>query len=110
MLWPAAIEQPCGRGFLYAAPGTKAPMFRLVPSGPNILLHVSEGAVLPDPAGLLQGGGRRGRFICLRNHVLGENPALSAMIAAAVARVDPLAMGPASSTTVRNEGRSGERA
>ncbi|MET3709858.1 hypothetical protein ABIC65_000538 [Sphingomonas trueperi] len=60
-------------------------MLRLIVDPPNLLLHFAEGAALPDPAGLLRGEGRRGRYICLGAVSPDDQPALHALIAAATA-------------------------
>ncbi|WP_294254325.1 hypothetical protein [uncultured Sphingomonas sp.] len=58
---------------------------RLVVDPPNLLLHFAEGAALPDPAGLLRGEGRRGRYVCLGAVASGDEPALRVLIAVAAA-------------------------
>ncbi|WP_241213545.1 hypothetical protein [Sphingomonas sp. ABOLE] len=87
--WPAAVEREAARGagrtFLYAPPNGGAAVLRLVVDPPNLLLHFAEGARLPDPAGLLQGGGRRGRYVCLGAVASGDEAALRALIAVAAA-------------------------
>ncbi|WP_245824543.1 hypothetical protein [Sphingomonas azotifigens] len=60
-------------------------VLRLVLDPPNLLLHFAEGARLPDPAGLLRGEGRRGRYVCLGAIASGDEPALRALIAVAAA-------------------------
>ena len=72
-----------GRTFLYVAPDGGSPVLRLVVDPPNLLLHFAEGARLPDPAGLLRGEGRRGRYVCLGAVASGDEPALRALIAIA---------------------------
>jgi hypothetical protein len=49
----------------------------------NILLYFLPGVSLPDPAGLLQGEGRQGRYICLTAAALLDDPAVVALIDAA---------------------------
>jgi hypothetical protein len=49
----------------------------------NVLLYFLPGISLPDPASLLQGEGRQGRYICLTSVDLLDDPAVSALIAAA---------------------------
>lgn len=72
-----------GRTFLYAPLDGGAAVLRLVVDPPNLLLHVAEGAQLPDPAGLLRGEGRRGRYVCLGAVPSKDQPALLALIGAA---------------------------
>ncbi|UYY78122.1 hypothetical protein [Sphingomonas sp. R1] len=92
--WPEAVERETARGagrtFLYTpsdggSAGGSAAVLRLVVDAPNLLLHVAEGARLPDPAGLLRGEGRRGRYVCLGAVASGDEPALRALIAVAAA-------------------------
>ncbi len=71
--------------FLYAAPDSTAAVLRLIADPPHLLLHFAAGVGLPDPAGLLQGEGRRGRFVCLGAVGDEDRPALTALIAAATA-------------------------
>jgi len=61
------------------APDGGSPVLRLVVDPPNLLLHFAEGARLPDPAGLLRGEGRRGRYVCLGAVASGDEPALRAL-------------------------------
>lgn len=49
-------------------------------------LMFARGAELPDPAGLLQGTGRRARHVKLRRAEDVEQPAVAALLAAALAR------------------------
>jgi hypothetical protein len=60
--------------------GSCAPLFRLVVDPPNLFLHFADGAALSDPAGLLRGAGRRGRYVCLRNHAIGTDAGIRALI------------------------------
>ncbi|WP_294329648.1 hypothetical protein [uncultured Sphingomonas sp.] len=60
-------------------------VMRLVADPPNLFLHFSEGARLADPRGLLRGAGRRGRYVCLGAVRAEDQPAVSALIAAAMA-------------------------
>lgn len=102
--WPGAVERETARGagrtVVYAAPRQAGPVLRLVVDPPNLLLHFADGAALPDPAGLLRGEGRRGRYVCL-GAVSGEDqPALCALIAAAAAS-------PSAATKAEIDRRSG---
>lgn len=85
--WPDAVEREAARGaarmLLYAPPTGGPALLRLVVESPNVLLHFAEGARLPDPAGLLRGEGRRGRYVCLGALKTGDQPALRTLIAAA---------------------------
>lgn len=87
--WPEAIERETARGagriFLYAPPDGGAAVLRLVADPPNLLLHIAAGAILYDPAGLLRGEGRRGRYVCLGALAREEFPALLALMEAATA-------------------------
>ena len=74
-----------GRTFLYTPSDGGAAVLRLVVDPPNLLLHFAEGAALPDPAGLLRGEGRLGRYVCLGAVASGGEPALRALIAVAAA-------------------------
>ncbi|WP_232318559.1 hypothetical protein [Sphingomonas sp. TDK1] len=74
-----------GRSLLYTSPDGGATLLRLVVDPPNLLLHFAEGATLPDPAGLLRGQGRRGRYVCLSAVSPDDQSALHALIAAATA-------------------------
>ncbi len=91
--WPEAVEREAarcaGRTFLYTSSGGGAAVLRLVVDPLNLLLHFAEGARLPDPAGLLRGEGRRGRYVCLGAVSCGDEPALHALIAAATASPPP---------------------
>lgn len=88
-LWPGAIERESVRGerrtFLYAPPQGGGAVLRLVVDPPNLLLHFAAGAALPDPAALLRGEGRRGRYLCLRDPALCDSRHVRALIGAAVA-------------------------
>lgn len=84
-LGPALVERAEGQAglrFRYGASG--AARFRLVVEAPNLFLHFSDGAALPDPAGLLRGEGRRGRYLCLRDVAMLGDPAVLALIVAAL--------------------------
>lgn len=87
--WPEAVERnlvrATGRTFVYASPDRGAVVLRLVVDPPNLLLHFAAGAGLADPAGLLRGEGRRGRYVCLGAVASGDEPALRALIAVAAA-------------------------
>lgn len=59
-------------------------VLRLIADPPNVLLHFAHGALLPDPAGLLRGEGRRGRYLCLRDAAMLEEAGVHALIEAAM--------------------------
>jgi hypothetical protein len=52
----------------------------------NVLLYFLPGIGLPDPEGMLQGEGRQGRYVCLKQVALLDEPAIRALIAAAFAQ------------------------
>ncbi|WP_333571957.1 hypothetical protein [Sphingomonas sp.] len=77
--------QEAGRQSRFAYGNVSGPVvMRLVVDPPNLLLHFAEGAALPDPAGLLRGVGRRGRYVCLGAVKAQDRPALLALIGAAL--------------------------
>ncbi len=71
--------------FAYAA-ASGAIVFRLVVDPPNLLLHLADGAILPDPAARLRGAGRRGRYICLRDTGVLADAAVRTLILEAIAQ------------------------
>ncbi|KTF69384.1 hypothetical protein ATB93_09565 [Sphingomonas sp. WG] len=91
--WPGAVERSLkrseGQTFLYAASATGAAVLRLVVDPPNLILHFAEGVRLSDPLCLLQGEGRRGRYICLGSPRIRDDGDVSALIHAAVAGMEP---------------------
>ena len=54
-----------------------------------VTLHFLEGAGLPDPHGILRGGGSRVRHIRLHDSKALDDPRIEALIAEAVARSEP---------------------
>ena len=54
----------------------------------GVSLYFLYGAQLPDPNGLLQGSGNRGRFLRLPDVALLKAPPVEALLRAAVARAD----------------------
>ncbi|NIJ64795.1 hypothetical protein FHR20_001726 [Sphingomonas leidyi] len=71
----------------YGAGGkTSDAVFSLAVYPRNLLLYFLPGVGLPDPEGLLQGEGRLGRYVCLREVALLDAPAVIALIAAALDR------------------------
>jgi hypothetical protein len=86
---PSAQEQvdPPDRLIAYSLGSRmKDVVFTLMPLKAGVNLGVFGGATLPDPAGLLQGSGKRHRHV--RLSALGdvENPALRALLESAAAR------------------------
>lgn len=60
-------------------------MFSLAVYPRNVLLYFRFGTRLPDPAGLLRGEGRQGRYVCLKDVALLDAPAVIALLDAALA-------------------------
>ena len=69
-------------------PGAKTSeaVFSLAVYPRNILLYFLPGVGLPDPEGLLQGEGKVGRYVCLKDVALLDEPAIIALIDAALGR------------------------
>lgn len=69
-------------------PGEKTSdaVFSLAVYPRNILLYFLPGVGLPDPEGLLQGEGKVGRYVCLKDVALLDEPAVVALIDAALDR------------------------
>ncbi|WP_213982596.1 DUF1801 domain-containing protein [Sphingomonas sp. dw_22] len=65
---------------------TSEAVFSLAVYPRNVLLYFLPGVGLPDPEGLLQGEGRRGRYVCLTDVALLDEPAVIALIDAALDR------------------------
>lgn len=65
---------------------TSEAVFSLAIYPRNILLYFLPGVGLPDPEGLLQGEGKVGRYVCLKNVALLDEPAVVALIDAALDR------------------------
>ncbi|WHU04013.1 DUF1801 domain-containing protein [Sphingomonas sp. NIBR02145] len=65
---------------------TSEAVFSLAIYPRNILLYFLPGVGLPDPEGLLQGEGKVGRYVCLKNVALLDEPAVIALIDAALDR------------------------
>src|SRR6266550_1637754 len=73
---------------------------------PGVSLYFLYGAQLPDPNGLLQGSGNRGRFLRLPDVALLKAPPVEALLRAAVARADtPFASTGRGCTVVRSASR-----
>jgi len=69
-------------------PGAKTSeaVFSLAVYPRNVLLYFLPGVGLPDPAGLLRGEGRQGRYVCLTDVALLDEPAVVALVEAALKR------------------------
>jgi hypothetical protein len=65
---------------------TSEAVFSLAIYPRNILLYFLPGIGLPDPEGRLQGEGRVGRYVCLKDVGLLDEPAIIALIDAALDR------------------------
>jgi hypothetical protein len=64
-------------------------VFSIAVTARGVVLYFIYGVGLPDPAGLLQGGGNQGRYIRLKSAADLETPAIRALMAAALADADP---------------------
>ncbi|WP_342250623.1 DUF1801 domain-containing protein [Sphingomonas sp. OTU376] len=69
---------------------TSEAVFSLAIYPRNILLYFLPGVGLPDPEGLLQGEGKVGRYVCLKDVALLDEPAVIALIDAALDRAKRL--------------------
>ncbi len=67
------------------SPGYKGLIFVITPHRDHVTLGIADGVDLPDPAGLMQGRGKRHRHVKLRHAAELDAPALRALISAAVA-------------------------
>lgn len=65
---------------------TSEAVFSLAIYPRNVLLYFLPGVGLPDPEGLLQGEGKVGRYLCLKDVALLDEPAIIALIEAALDR------------------------
>lgn len=65
---------------------TSEAVFSLAIYPRNVLLYFLPGVGLPDPEGLLQGEGKQGRYVCLKHVALLDEPAVIALIEAALDR------------------------
>lgn len=65
---------------------TSEAVFSLAVYPRNVLLYFLSGAGLPDPERVLMGQGRQGRYVCLKHVALLDEPAIVALIDAALAR------------------------
>ncbi len=65
---------------------TSEAVFSLAVYPRNILLYFLPGVGLPDPEGLLQGEGKVGRYVCLTDVALLDEPAIIALIDVALDR------------------------
>jgi hypothetical protein len=65
---------------------TSEAVFSLAVYPRNVLLYFLPGVGLPDPEGLLQGEGKVGRYVCLKDVALLDEPAIIALVDAALDR------------------------
>lgn len=66
-LLPDAVESCEGGDFgLGTAPGYRGLVFVVTPGRDSVRLGIADGATLEDPAGLLEGSGKRHRFVRVR--------------------------------------------
>jgi hypothetical protein len=65
---------------------TSEAVFSLAIYPRNVLLYFLPGVGLPDPEGLLQGEGKVGRYVCLKDVALLDEPAVIALIDTALDR------------------------
>ncbi|HCT79280.1 MAG TPA: hypothetical protein DGG94_14695 [Micromonosporaceae bacterium] len=67
--------------------GYKGLVFTVAPARAHVTLGIAGGATLPDPAGLMEGGGKVHRHIKIRAASDLERPELAALMDAAIASV-----------------------
>jgi hypothetical protein len=85
---PSAIEQvdPPSKIIAYGFDRTYAGLVcAIAPHTAHVNLMFSRGAVLPDPAGLLEGTGKRARHVKLKTLADLDNPAVRAFLETAAA-------------------------
>jgi hypothetical protein len=64
--------------------GMRDLLFALIPHGGWLNLQLADGAVLPDPDGLIEGTGKRIRHVKLRSAEAAGEPAVRALVRAQV--------------------------
>ena len=64
-------------------------VFSIAVTSRGVVLYFIYGVGLPDPAGLLQGGGNQGRYVRLKSAADLDTPPIRALMAAALADADP---------------------
>jgi len=64
-------------------------VFSIAVTSRGVVLYFIYGVGLPDPAGLLQGAGNQGRYVRLKSAADLNQPAIRALMAAALADADP---------------------
>jgi hypothetical protein len=84
--------------------GYRDTLFVISPQKGYVNLGVSDGAILPDPGGLLEGAGKRHRHIKLRTVSQVSDPRLARLIQAAVKR-HPRSAPPELGRSRRSEGK-----
>lgn len=77
-------EQNIGYG---TGTGYKGLVFTVAPASKHVTLGIAGGASLPDPAGLMEGGGKVHRHVKIRTAADLAQPELAALLDAALARV-----------------------
>src|SRR4051812_11668142 len=92
--FPAAVEQVYDN-YNFLAIGfctterTSDCICSLAVSAKGVALSFYYGASLPDPGGVLLGGGKQNRFVRLENAATLKRPEVQALLAAAAGRADP---------------------
>lgn len=69
-----------------SGPSYKELICTIIPSKKGVKLGIVDGASLPDPKGLMEGEGKRHRYVVLDDAGKARKPALAALLKAAAAR------------------------
>jgi hypothetical protein len=69
-----------------SGPSYKELICTIIPSQKGVKLGIVDGAMLPDPKGLMEGSGKRHRYVVLDSAAKAHKPALAALLKAAAAR------------------------
>ena len=72
-----ARDRVVGYGF---GPGYAGVVCTIIMSKTGVKLGVVNGATLPDPAGLLEGAGKRHKYVAVQDAKAAKNPALKALL------------------------------
>ena len=82
----AAVQYDPGNGLLAFGRTLKMRdlLFALIPHAGWVNLQLADGALLPDPDGLIEGTGKRIRHVKVRSAAFAREPRVAAMITAAV--------------------------
>lgn len=84
-LYPDAVVTVDGGDIGFGATtGYRGLVFTLSPHGGHVTLGIADGAVLPDPDGLLEGRGKVHRHVKLRSRADLDDPRLRLLLAAAL--------------------------